>query len=655
MKDLEDEISKLKTDSELYKDIINSNIFIIGGAAVGKTELMQILQKEMSYTAIDVGKLFRLVAYLIMDHDSEFFIKPDIEKIRNNDPLEIERVIRDMLAKTKSLEKSLISQAKFKKLENGKLEFCFQDNSMERLLETSEVNDVTPVIAKSPKIRRIIWKWINKYAFENGGLILTGYNLQEINTSDFIIIHLKADLSVAGERLMKKSESYRSIVTAIQSVENRNNINRVKNTEKILEQVCGVVSIDTTRMSIEDVAVAAVKGLKERVERKRLVYDFFENNALERKDCPWLLNPVMSLAKSRLETLIENEKIPSELAKFDLLMQCLLHLPSYYPQEIFLNWSNKDSEDLHAYLQRDISPESNVLADKKLNDSVLLKIITDETDRLLEIYSGIKYPVPFSDNPVFPDLACKMAVDKSSTAYFNEDICRRLVIPLHGTPHILMFKPVSREIGAEYSYQMHYLHSPRYDEFMGFGAFLDNLPYPIAWVSYAKHDRLYKKELLEHIGLESHNVLEMTRAWNAPWAPKNTMSTLFNYSAKELRTIWENMETKGVTDKSLVGISTTINPNLGFTGKSFSGASFVTTALRPATLTYYKEKDSAPVYITRREAEIIKNNSSSGAVFDARIPQLPLNEMILVYAPKMQEKILNGKIYKINPESYSSK
>jgi hypothetical protein len=147
----------------------------------------------------------------------------------------------------------------------------------------------------------------------------------------------------------------------------------------------------------------------------------------------------------------------------------------------------------------------------------------------------------------------------------------------------------------------------------------------------------------------------MTRAWNAPWAPKNTMSTLFNYSAKELRTIWENMETKGVTDKPLVGISTTINPNLGFTGKSFSGASFVTTALRPATLTYYKDKDSAPVYITRREAEIIKSNSSSGAVFDARIPQLPLNEMILVYAPKMQEKILKGKIYRINPESYSSK
>lgn len=72
MKDLEDEIGKLKTNSEFYKDIVNLNIFIIGGAAVGKTELMQILQKEMFYTAIDVGKLFRLVAYLIMDRHSKF-------------------------------------------------------------------------------------------------------------------------------------------------------------------------------------------------------------------------------------------------------------------------------------------------------------------------------------------------------------------------------------------------------------------------------------------------------------------------------------------------------------------------------------------------------------------------------------------------------
>ena len=292
---------------------------------------------------------------------------------------------------------------------------------------------------------------------------------------------------------------------------------------------------------------------------------------------------------------------------------------------------------------------------KKEDIDILLKIIAQQIDRLKKIYSSKNQLILFSDIPCSPELARRTVINKNFAFYIENNICRHLIIPLHGTSHILTFKPASKEIGIEYSYRMHYLHSPRYDEFMGFGAFIDDLPYPIAWVSYSKHDRFYKKELFEHIGFESHNILEMTRAWNAPWAPKNIISTLFSYSAKELRTIWKKMEIKGITDKFLMGISTTINPNLGFTGKSFLGASFITIALRPATLTYYQEKNSAPIYTTRREVERVKKNSSKSIIFNARIPQLPLNEMILVYSPKMQEKLSKGKIYKINPESYLNK
>jgi cytidylate kinase len=649
-------IKRLKADSCLYKEVIDSNIFIVGGTAAGKTELMQILQKEMSYLAIDVGKLFRLIAYLIVNDKEGIFIEPDVRKIKEGDILEIKRVLQLLLVKTKSLEKSLMQQARFKKSENGTLQFFFQEASMEELLETPEIDDLVPVIAKSPKIRTIIWRWINKSAYENGGLILTGHNLEEINTSDFIVIHLKVDLGVAGERLIKKSGGYYSnIVSAIQSVESRNSLNRIKYTENILEQVHGVTSIDTTHLGIEEVAVAAVRGLESRIKRKSSLDIFFKENAIERDEYKWLLHPVMSVAKERFETLIDKQKIAPNIAKFDLLMQCLIHLPSYQLEEIFSNWKSEDSDILFAYLQRKTNADTEILTDKKIRDDVFSNIIAQQTYRLGRICESAGRSVPFSDTPYFSDLVQRTVIDKDSALYEEDSTCRHLIIPLHGTAHVLRFRPVAKEIGAEYSYQLHYLHSPRYDEFMGFGAFLDDLPYPIAWVSYSKHDRFYKKELLEYIGLESHNVLEMTRAWNAPWAPKNTMSTLFNYSAKELRTIWEKMETKGITDKSLVGISTTINPNLGFTGKSFSGASFITTALRPATLTYYQEEYSAPIYVTRREAEIIGDNSSRGTIFDARIPQMPLNEMILAYSPKMQEKLSKGKIYKIDPESYLNK
>lgn len=155
-------------------------------------------------------------------------------------------------------------------------------------------------------------------------------------------------------------------------------------------------------------------------------------------------------------------------------------------------------------------------------------------------------------------------------------------------------------------------------------------------------------ELFQSLGLESHNILEMTRAWNVMWSPKNTMSFLFSYAHEELKTIWEDMRTQFKTDKPLAGISTTINPNLGFKGSAFSGSSFSVVALRPATL-QYSNMQGHPRYITRRE---ISRQGLSGDTFEAKIPQLPLNEMLMVYNTKKQSEIEKGKIYRIDPNIY---
>jgi hypothetical protein len=102
------------------------------------------------------------------------------------------------------------------------------------------------------------------------------------------------------------------------------------------------------------------------------------------------------------------------------------------------------------------------------------------------------------------------------------------------------------------------------------------------------------------------------------------------------------------TDKPLAGISTTINPNLGFKGRAFSGSSFSVVALRPATL-QYSRLQGYPTYTTRRD---IVRQGITNETFDAQIPQLPLNEMLMVYNTKKQTEIEKGKIYRIDPNIY---
>ena len=94
----------------------------------------------------------------------------------------------------------------------------------------------------------------------------------------------------------------------------------------------------------------------------------------------------------------------------------------------------------------------------------------------------------------------------------------------------IIFKSVSKEIATLYGKGFHYLHKGRSDNFADYGAYLEDDDLPFSWVSYSEVDRKYKKEILDYLELEPHRFLEMTRAWNSTWSPKNTMSVLFEYA-----------------------------------------------------------------------------------------------------------------------------
>lgn len=70
--------------------------------------------------------------------------------------------------------------------------------------------------------------------------------------------------------------------------------------------------------------------------------------------------------------------------------------------------------------------------------------------------------------------------------------------------------------------------------FVLYGAFVEGQELLIAWVSFSKQEREYKKQLLYCLGIEPQNTLEMTRTWCLNSAPQNIMNSLFQYSINEV-------------------------------------------------------------------------------------------------------------------------
>ena len=211
----------------------------------------------------------------------------------------------------------------------------------------------------------------------------------------------------------------------------------------------------------------------------------------------------------------------------------------------------------------------------------------------------------------------------------------------------IIYKKVDKEISQFIAKNCHYLHTPRNDEFVAYGAFIEGQALPIAWVSFSKQDRQYKKQLLHYLGIEPQNTLEMTRAWCSNSAPQNIMSSLFQHSINEVEQEWRELKERGEVNKNLQAITTTRNPNLGFKASSFLGCNFIPFALRPAKFTYGRQGNTTE-YMTRREIE--KNNLE---YVENQFNVLSLNEIILCLDKGKQEEISKGRIYTMDKKIYN--
>ena len=600
---------------------MNQNLFIIGPVASGKNTLLENLKKKYNINILDSGQLYRYITLCILKKTS---VNPDYKSLYKNDTEEEKRILQEIFKWNRTIEKSL------KELEivDGKLTIDGQSIG-EKNLYSKEVNSIVAIIAKSDLIRKRILHFINNDIVKREGCYaMTGHNITEMDTTQFTTIFLDINNEKATERLYNRNpDSYRSILDAYKEVLERNNKDGIDKTRNLIDSVYNAIYIDTTELSEEEIINIIVREL-ERIEKENQNFNQLQDkDSIDRKNFEWVFNPFLEVIKAYLDRNLDKFLIGKEyISRTDLKYQVLIKICSYKIEELF-----KGNETILIEINNGINDRKNklktlikYLTDKKviLNFELINDEIQNQIERLSKLY----------DNNSTKQIMTTLNSSENKGNISLENI---------------IYKKVDKETSQFIAKNCHYLHTPRNDEFISYGAFLEGEALPIAWVSFSKQDRKYKKQLLNYLGIESQNTLEMTRAWCSNSAPQNIMSSLFQYSINEVEKEWKKLKEQGEVNKNLQAITTTINPNLGFKASSFLGCNFIPFALRPAKFTYGIQGTTME-YMTRREIER-KNLEYIENQFNI----LPLNEIILCLEKRKQEEISKGRIYTIDKRNYN--
>jgi hypothetical protein len=328
-----------------------------------------------------------------------------------------------------------------------------------------------------------------------------------------------------------------------------------------------------------------------------------------RTTTPWPVNPLVThirieatdMLQEMRQASIEAYNVPISL--FDLMIQVMLVSCSYDPVRIWQG-SPKEIAEVVRLLRLNATHEASELmedlihsGDIYLNKRLIKRIAKQQARRLVELrrqaYSDIGLPLDdeFSDFVDNSELANLRLLSLEGWENVSAEAVER------HTGVIISFRQIDMTTSRTYARAMHYLHTPRDDEVVAFGAFREGEKYPFAWVTYSRAGREYKQKLLQSLGMEYDSTFELTRAWNSERAPKNTMSMLYAFAHAVLQEQYLS-----TTDR-MGAIITAVNPNLGFIGSAFRAVGFSLVAEKPTQYHYAKDRSGSLHYITRRSAE----------------------------------------------------
>lgn len=332
--------------------------------------------------------------------------------------------------------------------------------------------------------------------------------IKEIDTTKFTIVYLDVSTKRSAYRLFNRNiQSYEDIIDAYDEVNKRNNVDQIELTKKIIPYLYSCIYINTDNKSSEEIYLEFLKK-ESLIEQSEERFIKLQNNSIERSNFNWIFNFILQPIKNILEDYAGNivKKYPY-INKNDLIYNTIILLTAFRLQQIY----NCDDNFLLMIQQSIINRDEllvNILNEKisngeiKINIELIFKTLMDSTLNFLQLYK---------DKDI-QEIMIKFNEERSDSNFkFQKSLMLKLENEILDDNRIT-FKKIDSNISNFISTYCHYLHTPRTDKLVSYGAFINDNEYPIAYVSFSRQDRNYKKEFLYHLGIESQNTVEMTRA-----------------------------------------------------------------------------------------------------------------------------------------------
>ncbi len=588
-------INSLKNKDRLhqYMQLVRKNVVLVGWVATGKTYTSKLISKNTFFKHLDTWLIYRGIAYYI-----DLYIQQQWLTIQEDNSTQQKAQLYKIIG---IICKTITN-----------IQVDIQDGITINdlyipidILHAPENTKITPYYAQHPIIRKKVDNYTQQL-LNTGGYVLTWHSLESIDTIATLPILLTINNTSAVERVQNdtKRQSRNLTFNKVQEIiESRNIRDGIPNLGRYMPKLFMSTSINTNDSNID------YKILRY-LYRSIKFHSIKNKNFIHMPNTLWQANIFLEKIKTRSLEWISSHKsfIPSVINEFDLSIQTILHAGAYSTEE----WENDTS------------------------DTLLKKILEEQILRLNSIYLKSNLPVSYLNNKEKSPFWEYPEIKRNWNEWIEKETWRKI-----------SFKRIDADIGRQYGQELHYLKSARiHDVFQDYWAFLENEVFPFAWVSYSSVDRKYKQELLYLNDVEPCNILELTRAWNSIWSPRNTMSALFQFAHNDLQTMWEIEKAKWNTHESLQGIISAINPNLWFNWKAFRAVNMKPIWLKPARLSYEIHNNTF-IYRPRRDIDDVNLMHMS------QIPLLPTIELAVLFDPKKQKKLHESqKIYKITNNSY---
>lgn len=379
---------------------------------------------------------------------------------------------------------------------------------------------------------------------------------------------------------------------------------------------------------------------------------------------PWPYNPLVTLIRLHGTDVIADtvdryrHDHGFQVSHFDLAVQVMIVSCSYEPDEVWL--TDGDDVAIATELVAKGAPKEagevleHALARGRvrLNTELIEDIAADQATRLHEIHAANQeeFDLPDHSSDVFAGFPRGAelvgqhltrggdAADDGYEVVATEKLSRTKVV----------FRPVDLELSQAYVTSFHYLHAARGDDLLAFGAFVDGERLPFAIVSYAAVNRRYKQNILRAAGLDPGTSLELTRAWNSEFSPKNTMSKLYAYAHACILLLHQRQR------QETQAIITAVNPNLGFRGSAFRAVGFGVIGHKPTMFHYLVDGVGRRSYVPRRAlADLDRSAPGHARVATARLPLLPTKELAVILHGRTRLRPVTAVVYHVSAEEYA--